>query len=187
MEIKLLQEQDATRIRTAFMEKYLLKWPQYLKTYPDAKNRIFKNPSDFDHALMWDRMPSEYPRIPFRDALALLSKLPCKVLFFSEGPDYPASYSCEIQLEGQRFPHFAAAADARELAILIEYEWTESTRLATQACYLANQVLPVDLYVCTPELDKLIVFTHEADWDPENDDFIKESETRLCFASGFDQ
>ena len=183
MQIRLLdQPQD---IRTAFAQKFVMQWPEYQAVYKEFIERCRIKQADFDRMLMWDRMRPDCPRASFRDALALLRGLPGEVQFLSEGPDYPYNYGCELHLEGQTYPHFVAVADARELADLIEFEWIEDARLFKEMCQLENQVLPHDLYICTPEMERLIVFTHETDdWD---EDPIKAAESRVCFAFGFDR
>lgn len=179
MEIRLLDQ--AQDIRASFVQKFVMDWQEFQTARKDFIQRCRINQSNFDQMLMWDRMPPNSPRASFREALALLRTLPGEVQFLSEGPSYP--YSCELKLQGQKYPHFVAAADAQELADLIEFEWIEDARLFKEMRFLENQVLPEDLYVCTPEMDRLIVFTHETDdWD---EDPVKACESRVCFAFGF--
>lgn len=184
MQITLLD--NAQEIRARFSQKFVMDWPEYQTARKEFIKRWGIEKKHFDGMLMWDRMRPEYPTVSFRDALALLQTLPGEVLFLSEGPDYPDA--CALELEGEQFLHFIAAADARALAEQIEYEWMEDARLFAENRYLANKILPDDLYVVTPNMDRLLVFTHETtDRDAEMaDEFIRQAESRLCIAYGFD-
>lgn len=184
MQIKLLH--NAESIRTVFENKFLLIWPEFQALHADSIAQRHFDKACFDSSFMWDRMRPECPTISFQNALALLRRLPGEVLFLSEGPDYPSA--CALKLEGKPFPHFIAAADARELADLIEYEWMEEARLFPEDCYLANKILPDDLYVLTSDMDRMLVFTHETDdYEAElTEDYIKVAKSRVCIACGFD-
>ena len=186
MEIRLLNEQETQTVRAAFVQKFVLDWPKYQIDHKDFIQRWGIEISHFDDMLMWDRFPKAYPCVTFREALAMLRQLPGQVLFLSEGPDYP--YARKLQWDGREIPHFSAIVDAKELADRIEYEWIESARLFQDMCYLADQALPEDLYVCTQEMDRLLVFTHETtDCDAElAENYLTQAESRLCIAYGFD-
>lgn len=181
MQIKRLDH--AQDIRAAFVQKFIMEWQEYQIVRKKFVNQWCINESNFDRMLMWDKMRPEYPTVSFRAALALLRSLPGEVLFLSEGPNYP--HACELRLEGQKYPHFVAAADARELADLIEFEWMEDARLSMNMQYFANKVLPEDVYICTPDFAKLIVFTHE--WECESEYAVEAAESRLCITFGFDE
>ena len=79
--------------------------------------------------------------------------------------------------------------NAKSLSDLIEFEWMENARLFAEDRYLADAILPEDLYVFTPEMDRMLVFTHEtSDYEAElNEDDLKQAESRVCIAYGFEQ
>lgn len=163
LQIKLLDNGEL--IRQAFIEKFLENYP-----------------SD----LMWPKLKREYPSISFAAALELLRNLPGDVLFMSEGPAYSCAHPLHYQ--GRDYLHFVARAEAKALSALIEFEWMEDARLLAQNMYLANTILPEDLYVFSPEMDRVLIFTHETDdYEAElADDYIRQAESRICFACNFE-
>lgn len=183
MQITLLD--NAQELRAAFVKKFVMDWPEYQIVCKKFVKRWKIKQTLFDRMLMWDKMRREYPTVPFRDALALLRSLSCKVLFMSEGQNYPYDDLCILRLSGKEYPHFVAMAEAQELAALIEYEWFEDARLNEQMCQLENPVLPQDLYICTPGMEHMLVFTHETPYGYD-DDLVAAAEGRLCIAFGFD-
>ena len=161
-QIKILDNSDS--IRHAFMEKFL---------------------EQYDGSLMWHKLHCKYPSVSFATALELLHNLPGDVMFMSEGPAYDCAHP--LRYQGQNYLHFVARADAKALATLIEFEWMEDARLLAQNMYLVNTILPDDLYVFTPEMDRALVFTHETDdYEAElAEDYVKQAESRVCIACGF--
>ena len=195
MKIRILNEQDALIVRSAFMNKFVLDWPEYQIDHKKFIKRWKIERRHFDGMLMWDKMSIGFPFVSFREALTLLRGLSGEVLLLSEGPEYTYGHRHSLRLAGQEFPHFVAAMDACELADRIEYEWIEgmrlmeeSVRLMTDLRYLEDAAFPDDLYVCTPEIDRMLVFTHETgDYEAERaGDYIKQAESRICIACGFE-
>lgn len=188
MKIRILNEQDAQTVRSAFMHNFVLDWPEYQIDHKKFIKRWKIEKRHFDGMLMWDKMSIDFPTVSFREALALLRGLSSEVLLLSEGPAYTYGDRHSLRLAGHEFPYFVAAMDACTLADRIEYEWVESMRLTKDLCYLEDAAFPDDLYVCTPEMDRMLVFTHEThDYKAElAGDYIKQAESRVCIAYGFD-
>ena len=134
----------------------------------------------YEESLMWDRMPPQYPKVSFAEALALLREKQGEVLFMSEDEKHP--WPCELVYNNEKIKGFIAQADAMELANLIEDEWLSCYRLAAQEMYNPDEILPADMYVFDGSMNWFIAFTHETtDW--ETDDLTKESESRYCIVS----
>ena len=130
---------------------------------------------------MWDYMPeADYPSVSFAVALNLLRSCPGDVIFMSEEPTHRI---------GRCNTHFVARANAESLSELIEFEWMEDARLFAEDRYLADAILPEDLYVFTPEMDRMLVFTHEtSNYEAElNEDYLEQAQSRVCLAYGFGQ
>jgi len=196
MKIRILNEQDAQTVRSAFVDTFVLDWQEYQIDHQKFIKRWKIEKRHFDGMLMWDKMPIDFPTVSFREALALLRGLSCEVLLLSEGPDYTYGHRHSLRLAGQEFHYFVAAMDACTLAARIEYEWIESIRLMEESvrlmkdlCYLEDAAFPDDLYICTPEMDRMLVFTHEThDYEAElAGDYIKQAESRICIAFGFER
>ena len=190
LEIEILENSE--HIRSAFMEKFLLTWPEFQVTHKDFIASLAENYHKtvdlkfYDRSLMWDRMRPEYPSVSFRAALDLLKSIDGDVLFMSEGALYP--HARDLYYNGKEYKHFIAKTNTAALADLIEFEWFDEARLSMQDMYRNDYILPVDLYVFTPTMDKMIVFTHETtDWESELDDPMKAAESRVCIAYGFEQ
>ncbi|MBQ8752524.1 MAG: hypothetical protein IJZ13_05405 [Clostridia bacterium] len=183
---------DTASLRSDFMETFLMPWSEYMIVFKDFiadlanKYHTVVDKAFYDRQFMWDRVSSEHASVSFVKALELLRAVDGEVLFMSEEAQYH-DY-CELLYEHERIPDFIAKADARELAELIEYEWFEEHRLAVQDMYRNDIVLPRDLYVFTPAMNWLLIFTHETtEWEVEVDDPLKAAESRLCIACGFDE
>lgn len=161
MNIQLERLDNYASIRSAFVKKFLL------GSYMDAAN-------EFTYSrFMWDYMPNaDYPSVSFAVALNLLRSCSGDVIFMSEE---------SMNLIGR--------CNAKSLSDLIEFEWMENARLFAEDRYLADAILPEDLYVFTPEMDRMLVFTHEtSDYEAElNEDDLKQAESRVCIAYGFEQ
>lgn len=143
------------------------------------RNYAFK----YDEALMWDRMPF-YQTISFSKAIQLLKSYNGEILFMSESEKYP--YCHGIVFNGKEHKGVAAKANAAELAERIAFEWYEGWRLMSENMYLSDVILPEDLYVFDANMQYMIVFTHEYDWDQELEEPMKAAASRFCMAYGFD-
>ena len=183
---------DTASLRSDFMETFLMPWSEYPIVFKDFiadlanKYHTVVDKAFYDQQFMWDRVSPEHVSVSFVKALELLRAVDGEVLFMSEEAQYHDC--CELLYEHERVSDFIAKADARELAELIEYEWFEEHRLAAQDMYRDDIVLPRDLYVFTPAMNWLLIFTHETtDWEVEVDDPLKAAESRLCIACGFDE
>ena len=184
MKIQLLE--NSQHLREEFKHKFLMTWDEFQKALKDFIDNMKKNCNiTFDYkmyeeSLMWDRMPLEYPKVSFAEALALLREKHGDVLFMSEDEKHP--WPCELVYNKEKIKGFIAKADALELADLIEYEWLNCYKLAAQYMYNPDEILPADLYVFDETMNWFIAFTHETT-DVETDDPIKESESRYCIIS----
>lgn len=169
MNIQMELLDNYARIRAAFVNKFLP------ASYMDAANESACS------RFMWDYMPkSDYPSVSFAVALNLLRSCSGDVIFMSEESTY---------LIGRNNTQFVAKANAESLSDLIEFEWMENARLFAEERYLADSILPEDLYVFTPEMDRMLVFTHEtSNYEAElNEDYLEQAQSRVCIAYGFGQ
>lgn len=191
MKPDILILENSEHIRDAFMEKFLLTWPEFqivFKDYIASLAERYHEIADrefYDQSHMWDRMHTEYPSVSFAAALDLLKTMDGDVLFMSEGPLYP--HASSLYYNGTEYKYFIAKANAAALAELIEFEWFDAVRLFIQNMYRDDYILPEDLYVFTPAMEKMLVFSHETtDWESEWDDPMKAAKSRLCIAYGFE-
>ncbi len=174
--IKIMQ--NGNEIREAFTKKFLLTWEAFQIEYRDFLDKIAEKHHEFrfEEALMWDKMPRNYPNPTFSEALNLLKSLQGEVYFLAE-PNQELRFNFKIH------QNFVAKADALSLADLIEYDWYESWKAED---YLYLEILPPDLYVFDAEMAHLLVFTHENDaWELELTEPMKAAAARVCLSYGF--
>ena len=127
----------------------------------------------------------DYPTVSFARAIDLLRSMGGDVYFMSENESYPEYAS--ITVDGVEHKGCVAKSNAAALADLIEFEWYEEWRLAARNMYLANTVLPEDLYVFDGAMEHMLVFTHENDhWDLEIEQPMVAAASRYCMAYGFE-
>jgi hypothetical protein len=161
MNIQMELLDNYASIRAAFVNKFLP------ASYMDSANESACS------RFMWDYMPkSDYPSVSFAVALNLLRSCSGDVIFMSE-----------------ESTHLIGRCNAKPLSDLIEFEWMENARLFAEERYLADAILPEDLYVFTPEMDRMLVFTHEtSNYEAElNEDYLEQAQSRVCIAYGFGQ
>lgn len=176
---------NGEEIRRAFIQKFTMPWDVFrekhnawIKTLA-AKNR----PVIYQERYLWELM--DHREISFAQSLALLRTIPGDVFFMSENGDKPHCYG--IRVNGIEYKGGVARMDAAALADLIEYEWYEEWRLSALDMYLADKVLPDDLYVFDAAMEHLLVFTHENDyWELELEQPMKAAASRFCKMYGFE-
>ena len=184
-QVKLELQHNASAIRAAFEEKFLLSWERFQTERKEWLEFVSSRGWNFcyETALLWDRMPT-YTTVSFEKALAFLRQVKTPVLLMSEGPAYPSH--CNIYLEGKPCKAVVVEAEPVALADRIAYEWYANFLLNVKNMYLGTAVLPWDIYVFDEAMEHLLVFTHEHDdWDPELDDPVGAANTRFCLAWGF--
>ena len=167
MNIQMELLDNYASIRAAFVKKFLP------ASYMDAANESAYS------RFMWDYMlEADYPSVSFAVALNLLRSCSGDVIFMSEESTH---------LIGRNNTPFVAKANTESLSDLIEFEWMEDARLLAENRYLADVILPEDIYVFTPEMNRMLVFTHEtSDFEAElNEDYLKQAQSRVCIAYGF--
>ena len=178
-------ETNGPMIRKAFIDRFTMPRDVFWARHADSAAEMF--PQDFNAMFLWDKLDvdaSGFETVSFAKALALLRSLPDDVLLMSENEDNPNG--CGIRIGGTEQKGCVARANAAELAERIEFEWYESWRLFAQDMYLAETVLPDDLYVFDESMEHVIVFTHENDnWESELTDPIKSAESRFCMMCDF--
>ena len=182
MKITLLENNE--EIRRTFIDRFVLSWDEFqveLKEFIDemSKKNEVVDIDFYNRSYLWDRIPSKYPSVSFREALDFLSNIEGDVIFISE--DDNVQCSAELFYEGNKIRSFVAKSNAKELAKLIEKEWFETYILGEQGMYNPNPILPEDLYVFDKSMSWFVVFTHETmDWESEVDDPMKSAQTRYC-------
>jgi len=170
-------------LRHKFIQNFLISWDEFQISHKDFIENIAKNGNIifdekmYNESLMWDKMPTTYPKVSFNKALNFLKSKNHEIIFISETDNYPFAFP--LTYKGENIPSFIAKADAKALASLIEYEWFESYRLAEQGMYNPDFMLPEDLYVFDDSFEWVIVFTHET-LDYETESLMVEAESRLC-------
>lgn len=187
MNIELLTETQV--LRKEYIKTFLMTWEQFQIEHKEfitnlkEKHNTIVDEKFYDDSLMWDKMPTKYPYIPFDDAINLLKSIDGDVLFMAEDKTFHNGY---LFYNNEKIANFIAKSNANELAELIEYEWYESYRLAEQDMHYDDFVLPDDLYVFDKSMKWTIVFTHETeDWESEIDNPMKAAQSRICIAQGF--
>ena len=173
MKITLLENNE--EIRRKFVDRFAMSWDEFQVRCKDSANHL--GIDWFENSYLWDRIPSKYPSVSFREALDFLSNIEGDVIFISE--DDNVQCSAELFIDGNKIRSFVAKSNAKELAKLIEKEWFETYILGEQGMYNPNPILPEDLYVFDSSMSWFVVFTHETtDWETE--DSMKEAESRYC-------
>lgn len=172
-------------MRKDFTDAFVLSREELFGSYPDLEDSLTcagVDPVDwYNGTYLWDKMSPDLPEVDFAAALSLLREREGTVLFMSESES--SHKSCALIHRGRQVCDFVAMADPKELADRIEYEWFESARLFWEENrWMADAILPDDLYVFDTTLDWVIVFTHES--DPDLDGTRKGAESRLCLTFG---
>ena len=183
--MRITLAENGTDIRRAFVEKHTMPWPRFLENHRDWVKFLEdrKYPVRYEDRFLWELM--DYPTVPFDQALALLRSMEGDVFFMSEGETSPHCHG--LLIDGKTHKGGVAKAKAAALSDLIGYEWYEQWRLSAMDSYLADRVLPDDLYVFDTGMERLLVFTHENDfWDLELEQPMKAAASRFCKMYGFD-
>ncbi len=172
-------------IRKVFCEKFVLSKEAFEIQYKEwiefarSKGHELK----YEEVLLWDKMP-QYQPISFDRALDFLRDLNHPVYAMSE-PEKPHEQG--FTLDGTTHRGVVIQADSAALAELMGYEWYEDWRLMEEDCYLADAILPGDLYVFDPSMEHLLVFTHEHDfWDLVRTQPMVAAKSRYCMCHGFE-
>ncbi len=118
---------------------------------------------------LWDRLGPEAREVSFGDALEYLKKQDQEVLFLTESAECCVR---EFSLLNSRV-EFVAAAPARWLAEQAAFEWFTEYELAEQGCYLADPLLPSEVYIFDESYTWCLILTHETDE-------TEAAESRLC-------
>ena len=174
MNYRLLPEHS--EIRSRFIDTFVASYSEFAVTHKDwicelrEKHGIEFDEKYYSEMYMWDRITKNDRVISFADALNLLRNKNEEVLFLTEDPKCRIYDFCELNKE----TYFVAVSLAQELAECISYEWFTSYELIAQYCYLADKILPEDLYVFDRSFTWCLVFTHET--TDEN----QTAESRLC-------
>lgn len=113
----------------------------------------------YDQMFMWERIIKNACEISFTDALAALKNKTGEILFLTESPHCYTRQFCRLNNQNE----FTAVADAKELAECISYEWFAEYELCEQDCYLADPILPSEVYVFDESFAWCLIFTHETD------------------------
>lgn len=170
-------------MRRDFMDTFVLSKEDFAMIHAPWREKLEAMGADFDEwyadSYIWDKMSPDLPEVSFEEALALLRGKRGTVLFMSEAES--SGKPCALLHHGRRVCDFVAMADPRELADRIEYEWFESARLFWEEnSFMADAILPDDLYVFDTTLEWVLVFTHES--DPALDGTREGAASRLCLA-----
>ena len=135
-------------------------------------------PLEFSRLLLWSKMPY-YQAVSFDRALVFLKSMNGDVYVMSEPPGE------HNQGFGLQNVHGVIRMDAVELADRIEYEWYEVYQITEDSPFVEH-LLPDDLYVFDPSMERLLVFTHENDfWDLESTQPMVAAKSRFCMCEGF--
>lgn len=183
MNIRLLENGDL--IQRAFIEKFTLTYNQFILKH-QAKTKVetyIKEDSDMDAVLIWDKLNTDFAQISFHEALKSLQDIDGEVLLM---PDPSKTSGDYLAIDGIKRKDCVAAANAKALAELIEYEWYENWKAFSQERWLDNTILPDDLYVFDENMERVVIFTHEYDfWELETtDEYMKCADSRFCLAYG---
>lgn len=173
MNYRLLQESKT--IRGRFLDSFIQPYSEFVSTHSEwiASLRTAFNRGYYDSMFMWDRLKPGAREISFADALTLLKSKMEEVYFLAEVPKCTAREFCRLNSRIE----FTAAAVPGELAECICYEWFTEYELFEQGCYLADPILPSDLYVFDETYSWCIIFTHETDE-------TESAESRFCLCIG---
>ena len=163
MEFRLLSAEEGTKIKERFDAEFLLSPSEFISSYREFYARLIQNGDDFqawyDDAYRWDKLRPEAHILSYDAALQALRKQAGKVLIMSENDGNRSSNMCKLEGYEKNQKGFVAEVSAVSLAERIEYEWymeyAEETPLGRE------HILPEDLYVFTPDLSWVLVFTHE--------------------------
>lgn len=171
MQYRLLENPDALRRR--FADTFVQPYAQFRASHAQWISRLR---TEFDEnyyaqMYMWDRLVPGSRVLSFAETLKLLNGRTGEVLLLTEAPVCVARDFCQLG------KGIAAAADARELAACAEEEWFTEFALAEQGRYLADPVLPTDIYIFDESFRWCIILTHETDE-------TESAESRLCLLVG---
>lgn len=173
MRYRLLENPDALRRR--FMDAFVLPYEDFRAVHAwwIGRLRTEFDEAYYDKMYMWDRLTPGSRILSFGEALKFLHAREGEVLFLTEAPECVAQDFCQLYKDRK----YVASADARELAECAEQEWFTDYALAEQGCYLADPVLPSDVYIFDESFRWCIVLTHETDE-------TEAAESRLCLLAG---
>lgn len=159
MEYRLLS--NPGEIRRLFMERYVESYEEFRERHKEWIARLHTafHKEYYDKMFMWDRLIPGSCAIRFADALARLKNNTGEVLFLTESTQCGTRQFCRLNNRDE----FAAAADGKDLAQCISYEWYTECELFEQGRCLADPILPSDLYVFDGSLSWCLIFTHETD------------------------
>lgn len=151
MQYRLLENPEALRRR--FVDTFVQPYADFRASHAKWISRLR---TEFDETYyaqmyMWDRLAPDSRDISFDEALKLLKERTGEVMLLTE----------------------ATECVARELATCAEYEWFTEYALAEQGRYLADPVLPSDVYIFDESYRWCIILTHETDE-------TEAAESRLC-------
>ena len=182
--MKLTLLPDRQDLRARFKAQFLMTWEEFRVVHSQMIANMAEPYQVFDEqryesSFMWDRMPLSFSVVSFDDALKALREIGGDVLVMGE--DDAVGCCNALTYCGEKIHEFIFRTDAQALAECIEFEWYESYRLAELNMYLADALLPEDVYVFNERMDWVIVFTHEtSDWDAERYDMMKAAKSRVC-------
>ncbi len=170
MEYRL--REDHAVIRKAFTDRFVMSYSDFCRSRKESAacmGRCFDE-KYFERMLFWEKLSIASSVLPFRDALEYLKNTQGNVLFLTEPSESDIRQFC--QLNNRR--EYVAEAAASALAECAAYEWFTDYELADQGCYLADPLLPAELYIFDEGLSWCLIFTHETDE-------TESAESRVCF------
>lgn len=183
MNISIME--NGIEIRQTFIQKFTMPWDIFQEVHKEwieaaaAKNYTVT----YKDRYLWELM--DHQVISLTQALELLRAMPGDVYFMSENEDKPCCHG--IIVNGDEHKGGVVKMNAMALADRIEYEWYEEWRLSALNMYLADRILPADLYVFDSSMEHLLVFTHENDyWELELEQPMKAAASRFCMMYGFE-
>lgn len=171
MEYQILPNSE--QIRHLFVENFVESYESFSSQNKEliAQLRTDFTKEYYDKMFMWDKTIKIANEISFSDALALLKSKACEVFFLTESPQCPIQEFCRLNKQKE----FVAAANANDLADCISYEWFTEYDLFEQGRYLADPILPAELYVFDASYSWCLIFTHETDE-------TETAESRFCLS-----
>ena len=170
MNYKLIE--DHHFVSQKFTDRFVASYSDFLNSH---SHWISKLPVDFtedyfEKMFKWDKLRCKAQKIRFDDAIRLLSGKQQEVFFLTESPACVSREFCRLNNREE----YVASAAAAELAEWAAYEWYTEYKLAEKGCYLADQLLPSDLYIFDETFSWCIILTHETDE-------TESADSRVCF------
>ena len=179
-------KENGESIRKRFTDRFIMPWDAFLEKNKEWTEYCEKRglPVKQNERYLWEMLCGAR-EVSFERALSYLKALPGRVLLMSENAEHPRGRG--ILVNGTEQIGAVAVAKADERADLIAFEWYEGWKLWARDMYLADAVLPEDLYVFDESMDHLLVFTHENDdWALELAEPMIAAESRYCLMVGFE-